>query len=855
MIINSLSPLAQIDKRFSHSGSYSSHMTSKKCLLGTTRMRSNAFPANGQQQSNFNAANLLAAAATPLANQSNLFPLNTLKANPMINHPSNPADILLANFYTNLSKQTALDSNSLVAAAASVARQSNQPSMAGQFGDLTNAQNNGEQLINLLQNYLNQNNGNQTDLNDLAMNPVEDTVENCIKPTMNGNQTNLNEYMNQLINANKQPSTKNKPTSVNLNNLNNLIQSNQQALDKSTNGDRDTNLDKSTSPNLYSSLLDSLTQSSIPSNLTGKTNDQQKASHSPNLTKSTNSNNDLFSSDSQFGKVFGHLVDVYDKLHKHRPELLDEFANSVRDQLLKRTNQQSSPNTQNPLNFHSPLMNPLNSNLFIQSQFNSASAAGLHDTLQSSVPFLAGLTGVNLPSLAQQNCLDDYSSYLNAEKKVRVRSVLSEETLKILRVEFEKNPRPKKHEIERLAERVNYPPRVVQVWYQNSRARLRRLGKSYDQTDRLSPNLNNSFNNEVNSQNDVYHANNEQTMLSDEEARTNDEDKSEKNDKQLNDSLNKSLKSNGTTNHEHLNHRLSPSSVASSAGSYDQSNYDKATKYSKQMNLKDDEFAPLDLTVKETDQLASHGNGEKLNECSEKAIELLHSLHKQINDSYQQHQQQLFQQQINGQLAAAVGQGYFGNNNMTGGLNPINGASGQASNCLGNGVEDTTTTDDLNVILQRKKRKYGQLMNEMAAAVSNLNQQQQQHSNLNANMSTMLAGLPFNLQNSFENAYRGLHQPAKPAIKRRGRPEGRRTVNDMLSLNGLFGKGDALTSADKLCNQFLKQNSPLLNRTDQLIPLPITTANGQLMYPCDKCDKTFSKQSSLARHKYEHSGV
>ena len=26
-------------------------------------------------------------------------------------------------------------------------------------------------------------------------------------------------------------------------------------------------------------------------------------------------------------------------------------------------------------------------------------------------------------------------------------------------------------------------------------------------------------------------------------------------------------------------------------------------------------------------------------------------------------------------------------------------------------------------------------------------------------------------------------------------------------------------------------------------------------YSCDQCDKTFSKQSSLARHRYEHSGV
>ena len=27
------------------------------------------------------------------------------------------------------------------------------------------------------------------------------------------------------------------------------------------------------------------------------------------------------------------------------------------------------------------------------------------------------------------------------------------------------------------------------------------------------------------------------------------------------------------------------------------------------------------------------------------------------------------------------------------------------------------------------------------------------------------------------------------------------------------------------------------------------------LYACDQCDKMFSKQSSLARHKYEHSGM
>ena len=70
-------------------------------------------------------------------------------------------------------------------------------------------------------------------------------------------------------------------------------------------------------------------------------------------------------------------------------------------------------------------------------------------------------------SQRDSSSLDD--EVLADGKKVRVRSVLSEDTLRILRSQYSVNPRPKKQEILRLSEQVNYSPRVVQVWFQNMR--------------------------------------------------------------------------------------------------------------------------------------------------------------------------------------------------------------------------------------------------------------------------------------------------------------------------------------------------------------------------------------------------
>ncbi|KAJ8980222.1 hypothetical protein NQ317_010219 [Molorchus minor] len=62
-------------------------------------------------------------------------------------------------------------------------------------------------------------------------------------------------------------------------------------------------------------------------------------------------------------------------------------------------------------------------------------------------------------------------------RKVRVRSLISEEQLKVLKDNYKLNPRPKREDLEKIASSIGFPVRVVQVWFQNTRARDRREGR------------------------------------------------------------------------------------------------------------------------------------------------------------------------------------------------------------------------------------------------------------------------------------------------------------------------------------------------------------------------------------------
>lgn len=76
-------------------------------------------------------------------------------------------------------------------------------------------------------------------------------------------------------------------------------------------------------------------------------------------------------------------------------------------------------------------------------------------------------------------------------RKTRSRSHIRGEHLDVLRPIYYRNPRPKKEEINAIADRLGFSSRVVQVWFQNARARERREGRP------VPPNSHDSFGNSL----------------------------------------------------------------------------------------------------------------------------------------------------------------------------------------------------------------------------------------------------------------------------------------------------------------------------------------------------------------------
>ena len=67
------------------------------------------------------------------------------------------------------------------------------------------------------------------------------------------------------------------------------------------------------------------------------------------------------------------------------------------------------------------------------------------------------------------------------ERKVRVRTLISEEQQMILKAHYQRNPKPKKEVLQEVSATIGHPFRVVKVWFQNMRARDRREGRHIPQ--------------------------------------------------------------------------------------------------------------------------------------------------------------------------------------------------------------------------------------------------------------------------------------------------------------------------------------------------------------------------------------
>ncbi|XP_050407023.1 zinc finger protein 1 isoform X2 [Patella vulgata] len=99
----------------------------------------------------------------------------------------------------------------------------------------------------------------------------------------------------------------------------------------------------------------------------------------------------------------------------------------------------------------------------------------------NSITSEASLRGTPNGSLnetcSEEDDADDEESHGPDGKKYRMRSLISDEQLAVLKTHYQLNPRPGKVELMKIATEIGFSKRVAQVWFQNMRARDRRRGK------------------------------------------------------------------------------------------------------------------------------------------------------------------------------------------------------------------------------------------------------------------------------------------------------------------------------------------------------------------------------------------
>uniref|UniRef100_A0A914KKI4 Uncharacterized protein n=1 Tax=Meloidogyne incognita TaxID=6306 RepID=A0A914KKI4_MELIC len=103
------------------------------------------------------------------------------------------------------------------------------------------------------------------------------------------------------------------------------------------------------------------------------------------------------------------------------------------------------------------------------------------------------ISELNTNNLFNNSCvdsieLDEWRHSSAAGSVLRSRSFLSDQQLRILAEQFRRNSLPSKYELSSLAEKIGVNKRVVQVWFQNMRAKAKRANRLSVISDRLSRN-------------------------------------------------------------------------------------------------------------------------------------------------------------------------------------------------------------------------------------------------------------------------------------------------------------------------------------------------------------------------------
>lgn len=399
-------------KRFSHSGSYSSHMTSKKCISMGLKVNNNRILKANNEKSN---------------NSRNNFLQNNLSGGLSVNTGNSPTH---NNFLSILPKCTGFDAVNAAALFASIPN----PFFPMPFDPRTAF--NPYNLQRLIE--LTAGNGN----------PQQNAMEALLKSTQLNNNNNINNNNNNE----KTPSLHSDPEDM---------------IEEVTEDIND-------EPKLVMDLGDDdkseheekpLINSPIPcSNI--ETNNNFNTSH------------DLSNYQRKEKLPCEFMLNMHDIKSPKSPKdsILDE--NNIKEEIKDDIHNENEISEKNDIlqcsncdkvfNHHTEL---------VQHEKVLCGMLRKQEELSSQMSDSITLNGSYLSSMASGSEDEDRDLKMlsEGERKVRVRTAISEEQQQILKDHYSTNPRPNRDEFRSIAQRLMLDPRVVQVWFQNNRSRERKM--------------------------------------------------------------------------------------------------------------------------------------------------------------------------------------------------------------------------------------------------------------------------------------------------------------------------------------------------------------------------------------------